>query len=115
MVPGTRSWLKGVANVRGNLVTIVDLPEFFGKKTVLLNENSRLLVMNVEGLNTALLVDEVFGLRHFDEQEERQEIAGMDDPAGAYLSSAFFKDNVLWGVFDMKALAKSASFLHVAA
>lgn len=114
-VPGTRAWLKGVANVRGNLVTIVDLPEFFGKKTVQQTENSRLLVMNVEGLNTALLVDEVFGLRHFDEQEEKQEIAGMDDPAGAYLSGAFLKDNVLWGVFDMKALAKSASFLHVAA
>jgi len=114
-VPGTRKWLKGVANVRGNLVTIVDLPEFFGKKPVQLDPGSRLLVMNVEGLHTALLVDEVFGLRHFDEDEERQELAGMDDPAGAYLSGAFFKDNVLWGVFDMKALADSASFLSVAA
>lgn len=114
-VPGTRPWLKGVANVRGNLVTIVDLPEFFGKKAVLLNENTRLLVINVEGLNTALLVDEVFGLRHFDEDTERQELAGMDDPAGAYFSGAFLKENVLWGVFDMKSLATSASFLHVAA
>ena len=114
-VPGTRSWLKGVANVRGNLVTIVDLPEFFGKKAVQADESSRLLVMNVEGLHTALLVDEVFGLRHFDEEQEKQELAGMDDPAGAFLSGAFLKDNVLWGVFDMKALAESASFLHVAA
>lgn len=114
-VPGTRSWLKGVANVRGNLFTIVDLPEFFGKQTVQIDESSRLLVMNVEGLHTALLVDEVFGLRHFDEVEEKQELAGMDDPAGAFLSGAFLKDNVLWGVFDMKTLAESAGFLHVAA
>jgi len=114
-VPGTRKWLKGVANVRGNLVTIVDLPEFFGKKSVQIDQEARLLVMNVEGLHTALLVDEVFGLRHFDEEEEKQGLAGMDDPAGVYLSGAFFKDNVLWGVFDMKALADSASFLSVAA
>lgn len=114
-VPGTKSWLKGVANVRGNLVTIVDLPEFFGKKAVTLTESTRLLVMNVEGLSTALLVDEVFGLRHFDEDTERQELAGMDDPAGGYLSGAFLKENVLWGVFDMKSLAASASFMHVAA
>ncbi len=114
-VPGTRTWLKGVANVRGNLVTIVDLPEFFGKEAVVIDQDSRLLVMNVEDLHTALLVDEVFGLRHFDEEEEKQELAGMDDPAGAFLSGAFLKDNVLWGVFDMKTLVNSASFLHVAA
>ncbi len=39
----------------------------------------------------------------------------MDDPASAYLSGAFLKDDVLWGVFDMTALAGSTSFLHVAA
>lgn len=114
-VPGTRNWLKGVANVRGNLLTIVDLPQYFGKKPVQIDENSRLLVMNVKDLHTALLVDEVFGLRHFDEDLERQELAGIDDPASAYLSGAFLKDDVLWGVFDMKALAASANFLQVAA
>ncbi len=114
-VPGTRNWLKGVANVRGSLITIVDLPQYFGKKPVQIDENSRLLVMNVKDLHTALLVDEVFGLRHFDEDLERQELAGIDDPASAYLSGAFLKDDVLWGVFDMKALAESANFLQVAA
>lgn len=114
-VPGTRNWLKGVANIRGSLITIVDLPQFFGKKPVKIDEDSRLLVMNAKDLHTALLVDEVFGLRHFDEDLERQELAGIDDPASAYLSGAFLKDDVLWGVFDMKALAASANFLQVAA
>lgn len=114
-VPGTKNWLKGIANVRGNLFTIVDLSEFFGKQAVQIGEKSRLLVMNVKELHTALLVDEVFGLRHFDEEQEKQELAGMNDPAGAFLSGAFLKDKVLWGVFDMKALADSAGFLHVAA
>lgn len=114
-VPGTRGWLKGVANIRGNLVTIVDLPHFFGKNPVQIDESSRLLVMNVKDLHTALLVDEVFGLRHFDEDLERQELVGMDDPAGVFLSGAFLKDEVLWGVFDMSSLAASANFLHVAA
>lgn len=114
-VPGTRNWLKGVANIRGSLITIVDLPQFFGKKPVKIDEDSRLLVMNAKDLHTALLVDEVFGLRHFDEDLERQELAGIDDPASAYLSGAFLKDDVLWGVFDMNALAASANFLQVAA
>jgi twitching motility protein PilI len=115
LVPGVKSWLKGVANVRGNLITIVDLPEYFGKPTVFLDEKARMMIMNVAGLNTGLLVNEVLGLRHFDEELERQDLSGLDDPVVAQLNGAFLRDDVLWGVFDMKSLAESPSFRHVAA
>ena len=114
LVPGTKRWLKGIANVRGTLVTIVDLPEFFGKEPVRLDDRSRLLILNIPGLSTALLVNEVAGLRHFDEEKEKQDISGMDDPALAHVSGAFLRENVLWGVFDMNSLAESEPFRHVA-
>lgn len=115
MVPRTKSWLKGVANVRGNLLTIIDLPEFFGKESVFLDTKSRILVMNAPGLSAGLLVNEVYGLRHFNEEEEKQDITGLDDPMMANTRGAFLHDNVLWGVFDMHSLAESATFRHVAA
>jgi twitching motility protein PilI len=115
LVPGVKSWLKGVANVRGNLITIVDLPEFFGKPPVFLDDKARMLIMNAPGMNTGLLVNEVLGLRHFDEELERQDLSGIDDPVVAQLNGAFLRDNVLWGVFDMKSLAQSPAFQHVAA
>ncbi len=114
-VPGTRSWLKGIANVRGTLVSIVDLPEYFGKEPVRLDERARLLILNVPGLNSALLVNDVLGLRHFDIEREKQNIAGLDDPAVAHMTGAYLRDNVLWGVFDMRLLAESETFRHVAA
>lgn len=114
-VPGTKSWVKGIANVRGNLLTIIDLAEFFGKEPIFESDRARMLVMNVDGLNAALLVDEVLGLRHFDETEERQDTSNLDDPAVPYLRGALLRDNVLWGVFDMYSLAASNSFMHVAA
>jgi twitching motility protein PilI len=116
IVPGVKPWVKGVANVRGNLITIVDLAEYFGKTPVHLDENARLMVINIPGFNTGVLVNEVLGLRHFDEQAERQALpAGVNDPVMAHANGAFVRDNVLWGVFDMKALADSAAFRHVAA
>ena len=115
IVPGVRPWLKGIANVRGNLITIVDLAEFFGKPSVLLDVDARLMIMNVPGLHTGLLVNEVLGLRHFDADMGRQDLSGLDDPVLAYLNGAFLRDNVLWGIFDMKALAESLAFKHVAA
>ena len=107
--------MKGVANVRGNLITIIDLSEFFGKPAVFLDDRVRLMIMGIPGLNTGLLVNEVLGLRHFDEELERQDLSGLDDPVLAHLNGAFLRDNVLWGVFDMKSLAESLSFKHVAA
>jgi len=114
LVTGTKRWLKGISNVRGTLVTIVDLPEFFGKEPVRLDDRSRLLILNIPGLSTALLVNEVVGLRHFDEEQEKQDISGLDDPALVHVSAAFLRENVLWGVFDMSSLAASEAFRHVA-
>lgn len=115
LVPNTKSWLKGVANVRGNLITIVDLPEYFGKSPVFVNDAARLMILNSPGLNTGVVVHEVLGLRHFDADLERQDLSGLDDPVLAHLKGAFLHDNVLWGVFDMKSLADAPTFRRVAA
>jgi twitching motility protein PilI len=114
-VPRTKRWLRGIANVRGNLLTIVDLADYFDKGTVVSDAKSRLLVMNMPGLSAALLVNEVLGLRHFDEEQEKQNVTGLDDAAFAHLRGAFLRDNVLWGVFDMQSLADSPTFRDVAA
>ena len=114
-VPGTKSWLKGIANVRGTLYTIVDLAEYFGKPPVELDDKSRLLIMNIAGLSTALMVNEVLGLRHFDEELERHDVARLNDPAMIHAQGAFLRDEVLWGVFDMHSLAESGVFMNVAA
>lgn len=112
-VPGTKRWVKGVANVRGNLLTLVDLPDYFGKTAVTLDETARLLIMNIPGLHTALLVNEVYGLRHFDEETERQDISALSDAVFAHLNGAFLRDGALWGVFDMLSLAESPTFKNV--
>lgn len=114
-VPGTRKWLKGIANVRGTLITIVDLPQFFGKEPVRIDDRTRLLILNIPGLSSALLVHEVVGLRHFDEEQERQDVTVVDDPAMAHVKTGFLRENVLWGVFDMHSLTQSEAFRHVAA
>ncbi|MDX1487922.1 MAG: chemotaxis protein CheW [Acidiferrobacterales bacterium] len=114
-VPRTVSWIKGVANVRGNLLTVVDLAEYFGNEPVLQDERARLLVMNLEAFNTGLLVNEVFGLRHFDEESESRDTAAVDDSVAPHVRGAFSRDDVLWGVFDIHSLVNSNTFMHVAA
>ncbi len=113
IVPNVQPWLKGVANIRGNLITIVDLQEYFGKPSVFMGASARLVIINIPGLHTGLLVNEVYGLRHFDAEMARQDLSGLNDPVLAHLNGAFLRDNVLWGIFDMKSLAESQTFRNV--
>ncbi|HET9122538.1 MAG TPA: chemotaxis protein CheW [Acidiferrobacteraceae bacterium] len=114
-VPGAKRWVRGIANVRGTLLTIVDLAAYFSQPPVEATDKARLLVMNVPELTCGVLVHEIFGLRHFDEDREQRDLAGVDNAVFMHVRRAFLRDDVLWGVFDMQSLAESVTFRHVAA
>ncbi|HWX88267.1 MAG TPA: chemotaxis protein CheW, partial [Solirubrobacteraceae bacterium] len=42
-VPGAKSWIKGLANVRGQLLPIVDLRQFLGSGVTPVTRNTRVL------------------------------------------------------------------------
>jgi len=64
-VPLTKSWFAGIANIRGNLYSVVDLSAFLGKEATPQNGSSRLLLVGTRhGSNAALLVTRMVGLRN---------------------------------------------------
>jgi twitching motility protein PilI len=62
-VPGAKLWIKGIANVRGQLLPIIDLRQFLGSGTTPVNRNTRILVVNHREIPAGLIVDEVLGFR----------------------------------------------------
>lgn len=112
-VPGTQPWLLGVANVRGNLVPVIDFARFlFGTRTQP-TERTRLLIVRQSGGSVALMVDEVFGQRTVDEQQ-RREAEPEDDPR----LSRFVDDRVgeqKLAVFSMSRLVRAPDFRQAAA
>jgi len=69
-VPWTRPWFRGLANVRGRLVGVYDLPQMAGEEPVRDDQAMQLLVLG-EALkvNAALLITRAFGLRSATELE----------------------------------------------
>ena len=49
LLPGVKSWVKGVANVRGRLLPIMDLCGFFGNELSPLRKLRRVLVVDDRG------------------------------------------------------------------
>ena len=114
-VPRTQPWLLGVANVRGNLMPVVDFGRFlFGERTPL-TERTRLLVVRQGGGSVALLVDEVFGQRTVDE-EQRRAAGPEDDPRLArFAEQRVGEEGQRMAIFSMGKLVRAPDFRQAAA
>jgi len=58
-VPGTPGFCIGVVNLRGRIVSLVDLHAFLGLEKVAIDENTQVIAVNVDGLEVGLLASEV--------------------------------------------------------
>ena len=68
-VPGVTNWVLGLANIRGNLMPILDMNGYLYAKPCKIRKESRILIINKHGVVAGLLVDEVYGLRRFNLKE----------------------------------------------
>lgn len=113
-VPGAKSWVKGLANIRGTLLPIMDLHSFFGRKAPHSLRRQRLLVVNHAGIHCGVIVDEVLGLNHYENEEWVKEVPVSDEPMEDYLNGGFYTGDKLWTVFSLIALAETPAFRQVA-
>ncbi|OLF50947.1 chemotaxis protein CheW [Pseudomonas chlororaphis] len=114
LLPGVKPWVKGVANLRGRLLPIMDLCGFFGHELSALRKQRRVLVVEHKEVFAGLMVDEVAGMQHF--QQSRLETGADDGEQGGiapYLRG-YFPCEPVWRVFSPFALAQSPGFLDVA-
>ncbi|WP_426174394.1 chemotaxis protein CheW [Massilia sp. TWR1-2-2] len=101
VVPLTQPWYLGLANIRGNLVGIIDLARYLGLGETQAGADSRIVTFaGALGFNCGLLVGRVYGLRH---------AAGMQ-ASGDCLRDTDGND---WTALDLAALVGDERFLHV--
>jgi twitching motility protein PilI len=110
-VSQTKPWFKGVANVRGNLYSVVDFPAFLGGSGVKLTEQSRLLLIaDRYRIGAALLVDASLGLRNPQSWQPRE--AEQERPA--WLRAQYEDERgAAWKELDVAGLVRDADFLMV--
>jgi twitching motility protein PilI len=122
VVPYARDWFKGVLNVRGSLVGVVDLARFVAVTAgIALAENSApssaeasVVTLNAQiEVNCALQVDSLAGLRG-----SEAFVSGTAAAAGApdYFGSCYIDpEGQRWQELNLLALAQSPTFLSIGA
>ncbi len=113
-VPNARSWVRGLANVRGELLAIVDLAGVLGLADSGAQRAQRVLVLNSKRVPAGFLVDEVAGYRQFTPGEQRSEIAEQGQSYAPYLLGAFVREGQPWLAFSLHKLVLDESFRSAA-
>src|SRR5690606_16543363 len=114
-VPGARSWIRGLANVRGQLLPVVDLRAFLGGGETAAGRSARVLVVNHREIPAGLLVDEVLGFRRFADAEFSPTVPPTIVRCERYLAGAFRRGAETWPVFSLRTPLESSEFLQAAA
>lgn len=112
-VPLTQDWYVGLANIRGNLTSVVDLPRLLGKERLQQDSSCRIVAFAPAlAFNGGLLVSQVLGLRHIQDMQETEQ----GDPAEQrpWLPRSYLdRDGQVWHVLSLTALVQDAEFLHI--
>ena len=109
-VPGVKSWVVGVANVRGSLLPIMDLKGFLLGEDIKQRRKGKVIVIDYKGFNTGLIVEEVYGMKHFMANNEVTDLPHVHHAIAPYVNRAFVLDNVFWPVFNFEQITRNEKF-----
>ena len=71
-VPMMKSYVKGVTNIRGNIIPVIDLHERFGFQNTKITDRTSMIIVNIydkkneKNINFAIIIDEVFEVDNID-------------------------------------------------
>jgi twitching motility protein PilI len=114
-VPGAKQWIKGLANIRGQLLPIVDLRQFLGEGVTSLTRNTRVVVANHREIPAGLMFDEVLGFRRFADNEFRSQAPPTVARCEHYLAGCFQRAHEQWPVLALRQVLESAAFADASA
>lgn len=112
-VPGVLPWVKGLANIRGTLMPILDMSVYLTGQALSHAIERRVLIINHQDILAGLLVEEVYGLRRFKPEMKVNETMSVTGELDPYLDGFFSDEQAQWHIFSMDRLVETEKFLKV--
>jgi len=109
-VPLTHDWFLGLTNVRGNLVSVIDLARFQGMASTQIDKAGRIVVFSPAlTINSGLLVSRVMGLRNITEMQEQDSPVEAPWIAKRYID----RESTVWNELNLLSIVQDPKFLQV--
>lgn len=113
-LPGVKSWILGIANVRGRLVPIIDLHEYLNMTPTLPMAQWRVLIVEDEDLVAGLVVEQSLGIQHFLEGSYEEANGEGLDALQPFIRGAFRHGGRVFFEMELKSILRDEKFFEVA-
>ena len=100
-VPRVPAFIEGIINLHGNIVPVVDLKKRLGLPETPYGEEARIVVVDAQGHQVGMMVDEVSEILWLPEDSIEPPPAMIADISGVYLTGVAFHDNRLFVILDL--------------
>lgn len=103
-VPRAPVYIKGVINLRGSIVPIIDLRKKLGFDEVDFTKEARIIVLELENDFAGVIVDKIEGVEKVS-STSINDIANMgNNKINNYLSGVYQKDSKIISIFNLEKL-----------
>ena len=114
LIPGTKQWVHGLANIRGALIPVIGLNEYLTDSPVSRPlRTSRVAIVNLEEFSSGLMVNEVTGMQHYSFEGLDHSIEGCPDSISEYVFGSVEHEGEKHFVFSVKKLTDDVNFSDV--
>ena len=100
-VPQAPEYVLGILNLRGQIVTIIDLGKKLGLGGTDISQDTRNIIVNSSGGHVGLLVRQISDVVSADMDKKERPPANMGGIQGEYFTGVFKTDSELIGILDV--------------
>jgi purine-binding chemotaxis protein CheW len=105
-VPQSSNYIKGILNLRGRIITILDLGKKLGLGSVKKNKENTNIIVNAENEHIGLLVDAISDVVSARHQDIEPAPANIGSVKGLYFTGVLKKKNQLIGILNLSEVLK---------
>ncbi|WP_028579177.1 chemotaxis protein CheW [Desulfogranum japonicum] len=105
-VPQAPEYVLGILNLRGQIVTIIDLRRKLGLGTTNLGNDPRNIIVNAPGEHIGLLVKSISDVVMADPDKIEPAPANMSGIQGTFFTGVYKTENKLIGILDTKEVLR---------
>lgn len=114
-VPGAPSYVMGIVNLRGNVVTVVDSRVRFGLPDATISDDTRIIIVEHDNEQVGLLVDAVQEVFYLYQGEIEQSPSVGNDEAIMFIQGVYQKEDELVILLELDKFFESNDTLGIEA
>ncbi len=107
-VPGAPATVKGIINLRGTVVAVLELAALLGHPAVACGQTSRIVIVDSAGAVAGLLVEEVLGVEEVAYAAIEPSMRTLDEQQRNYVSAQAEAAGRLVGVLDIDVVLENS-------